>query len=489
MDTDVNLNSDLAPSFVRDQLDEILAHEIIELLDVDTSSAMMSVNLASLSCITLIVEREREIKQYAESPPERYTKDRFISELVDIGLEKDDVLLKTVDSVIKKGYVSQDSKGELKAEMPSFMMVGFLDNMFPGMPGMNLVAFVLQMNEEVNSGRKSLELAKSSFTATLKSRGVSVTEDKAEQKATEIISGTVATSSQAKEISKKLKTNNLNRLSKLIKKRKKRSIDSPQLKIKDLFDKGPSKEEIEAQKEELKKAEEAAAKAAELAEQLAQKEAAIKEAEDAAKEAARQLQEIEEREKQLEAAREEALKAEQKASELAEKEAMMAEREARLKAMEERLKQEEAEKKKKEEERQKIQQAEEEKEKKSKDDDDIESRIAALENELSMPCPLCRDGEVVSKTTEKGKAFFSCTRDDCRFVSWDKPYHFDCPLCKNPFLTETTASNGTKGLKCPRASCAYTQDNLIDPKQNMAQTAAAAAPKKKKKLVRRVKRR
>ncbi len=478
----------LTPSYVRDQLDEILAQEITALLDVDSNTAMMSFNLASISCITLIVEREREISHYADSPPERYSQNSFAKELADIGLEKDDSLDSALGAVLQKGYISEDSSNELKAEMPSFMMVGFLDNMFPGMQGMNLVAFVLQMNDEVNSGRKSLALAKDSFTSTLKSRGVSVTKDKAEKKASEIISGTIATSSQSKDISKKLKTNNLNRLTKLIKKRKKRSTGSPQLKIKDVFDKGPSKEELDAQKAEIVKAEEAAKQAAELAKQLAQKDEAIKEAEEAAKEAHRQLEEIEQREKQLQAVQQEALKTEEKASELAAKEAQMAEREAQLKAMEERLKNEEQEKLKKEEEL-RLQQEKEEKKSASKADDDIESQIAAFESELAMPCPLCKEGQVETKVTEKGKDFFSCNQEGCRFVSWDKPYHFDCPLCKNSFLTETTAPNGEKGLKCPRAACSYTQNNLFDPKQNMAQTAAAAAPKKKKKLVRRRKRR
>ena len=179
MNADAIRDDESSPSFVRDQLDEILAQEITALLDVDSSVAMMSFNLASISCITLIIEREREIKQYTDFPPERFTKETFLSELVDIGLEKDDSLKKTMDSVLTKGYISMDPAGELKAEMPAFMMVGFLDNMFPGMQGMNLVAFVLQMNDEVISGRKTLELAKNSFKSTLKSRGVTVSKEKA----------------------------------------------------------------------------------------------------------------------------------------------------------------------------------------------------------------------------------------------------------------------------------------------------------------------
>ena len=61
MATDTKQYRYLDPGFVRDQLDEILAQEITALLDIDSGSAMVSFNLASIACITLILEREREI--------------------------------------------------------------------------------------------------------------------------------------------------------------------------------------------------------------------------------------------------------------------------------------------------------------------------------------------------------------------------------------------------------------------------------------------
>ena len=489
MNADATKGEQLSPSYIRDQLDEILAQEITALLDVDSNTAMMSFNLASISCITLIIEREREIKQYADSPPERYTRQSFMSELTDIGLEKDAALQKTLESVIRKGYISIDPNEELQAEMPAFMMVGFLDNMFPGMQGMNLVAFVLQMNDEVNSGRKTLTLAQDSFKSTLKSRGVSVSKESAQEKASQMVSGNVATTTQSSGISRKLKKDNLNRLSKLIKKRKKRTAGSAgTLKIKDVFDKGPTKEEIAAQKAEIKKAEEDARKAAELASELADKDEKIREAQEAAKEAAKQLEALEQKERLLQDAQKEAALAKEKATELEAREKLMAQKEAQLKALEEKLKLEEEEKSKREEDaRQK--QLEEELKNTSQADDDIESQIAAFESELTMPCPLCKEGEIVSKTTEKGKDYYSCTQNECRFVSWDKPYHFECPLCKNSFLTESDTSNGGKGLKCPRAACSFTQNNLNDPKQNLAKAPTGKKKKKKKRVVRRRKRR
>jgi len=486
MKKELKSDQEISPLVVRTQLDEILAREITSFIDVDSDAAMMSFNLATISCITIIVEREREIRQFSDFPPERYQLENFASELVAIGLEKDDYLDTAISSSLKNGYISENESGEFKAEMPSFMMAGFLDSMFPGMQGMNLIAFVLQMNHEVNSGRKTLELAKQSFESALKSRGVSVSRDHAEQKASEMASGAQKSPAQAKEISiklKKLKQENIDRLSTLMKTRKKRSDEyREKVQIKDVFDKGPSKEEIAAQKAEQEKIEEKARQDAELERQLAEKDARIKQAEEAAAEnTAKQLRELEEKELALKAAQE-------KAEAFAVREAQMAQREARLKDLEDRIRQKEEEQARQEQETShKGAEVREEKEI-VLSEEDIASRIAEFESELAMPCPLCATGQIEEKTTEKGKLFFSCTKPDCRFVSWDKPYHFECPLCKNSFLIEIQAPGDEKGLKCPRAACSYTQNNLLDPKQNMASAVASQTPKKKKRVVRRKRR-
>lgn len=482
--------SDASQEYIRNQLDEILAREITGFIDVDSSAAMMTFNLATISCITIIVEREREIKQYTDFPPERYDKESFASELVDIGLEDDGYLDNAITASISSGYISNHENGELKAEMPSFMMAGFLDSMFPGMQGLNLIAFILQMHDEVNSGRKSLDLAKQSFESSLKSRGVAVTKDHAAKRASEMASGAQKTNSvQSHAISEQLKKKKLNRLSKLIKTRKKRPGEyQERVKVQDVFDKGPTKEEIEAEKQRIQQEEEAARKAAEIQKQLAEKDKKIKEAEETARDLARQVKSFKAKEEALTIASEEAKAAIEKAAELEAREAEMAEKEARLKEMEALLQKKEEEARLEEEARKKAEQ-EREAERQAKKDDDIESRIASFEQDLAMPCPICATGRVEEKTTEKGKAFFTCNQEDCRFVSWEKPYHFECPLCKNPFLTETDTPAGEKGLTCPRAACSYSQPNLMDPKQHMAASAEATAPKRKKKIVRRKKRR
>ncbi len=477
--------TETSADIVRQELDEILANEIRGFIDLDMDNTKMSFNLGTISCIIIIVEREREIKQYADSPPERFTRETFIEELVEIGLEQDNYLEIAVDFLMDNGYIGQDSNGGLQAELPSFMMVAFLDTMFPGMQGMNLLAFVLQINEEVNSGRKSLELAKESFKSTLKSRGVSVTQDQAQKLATDMVTGVQKRSGQSQKISQELKKHNFNRLANLMKTRKRSDTFTQQMLVQDVFDKGPSKEEIEAQEEAARKEAEIQRRFTELGQQIEEKDEKIQQTLLALEHAETQLEVLEQTRTDLAAAQEQISLLESKLTQIDEKDTQIKELEYRNRRLEEDLTA--------------IRQAAQEEAAKREqeaatavpaaiDDDDIESKIAQFEEELAIVCPLCNEGKLKSSTTEKGREYYSCSKPDCRFIAWDKPYHFACPLCKNPYLTETTSPEGEKGLKCPRASCSYTQNNLLDPGQSMAAASSssgeAAEPKKKKRLVR-----
>jgi DNA topoisomerase-1 len=64
-----------------------------------------------------------------------------------------------------------------------------------------------------------------------------------------------------------------------------------------------------------------------------------------------------------------------------------------------------------------------------------------------VACPVegC-GGEMIQKTTRRGRIFFSCSRyPKCDFAMWNKPVAVVCPKCGFPVLEE-----GKKGLQCPR---------------------------------------
>jgi len=89
------------------------------------------------------------------------------------------------------------------------------------------------------------------------------------------------------------------------------------------------------------------------------------------------------------------------------------------------------------------------------EDDEIDKKIAAFEDELSLLCPLCGKGRVEERTTTSGRKFYQCSLENCTFISWGKPIHTPCPICKNTFLVEVTDSSGNTMLKCPRATCGF----------------------------------
>ena len=92
-----------------------------------------------------------------------------------------------------------------------------------------------------------------------------------------------------------------------------------------------------------------------------------------------------------------------------------------------------------------------------KADDIIEKQISALEEDLAMQCPMCKNGKIQSEETMTGKFYYKCSNKDCNFISWGKPYHIVCPQCQNPFLVETSNRGGKPILKCPRVTCRYWQ--------------------------------
>ncbi|MBF0204015.1 MAG: DNA topoisomerase I [Desulfamplus sp.] len=494
------------PAFVRAQFDEILVREITSLIEIDSDIAMLTYNLSTISTIIIAVEREREIRNAKGLSIDRFAFNTLVDELVDLGLYQDDIMLKSVEAVITQGYLTQNSQGELKAEISAYTIVGFLDKIFPTIQGIQLIAFVMQMCDEVLSERKTLEYAKESFAQTLKKSGVSVTREKAEKQARELDLDN-SKSRQMKEVALKLKEANIKRLAQQRFKKKlqmNKEAGKPsfhfdggskldKVRITSVFDQGPSEETIEAEKkakeETERKYQETLLKAAQLEEQ--QKK--IKEAEMAAIEIERKAAEIAVKEQALREAEMAALKLEQQQAELRAKELEMAIREAELKLREEQLKaiaekevleknaqemaekirlQKESEERAAQEQKEKEGREKEQKEQREKQNhavgrqhipDDIESRIAAFEAELMPSCPVCHNGKIRKEKTETDKEYYICSDRSCRFVSWSMPYLFSCPLCKHSFLVEFKTPSGEIGLKCPIASCRFSQNHLSDP--------------------------
>jgi DNA topoisomerase-1 len=74
-----------------------------------------------------------------------------------------------------------------------------------------------------------------------------------------------------------------------------------------------------------------------------------------------------------------------------------------------------------------------------------------------VDCPECEDGEVIERTSKKGRTFYGCSNyPDCNFMSWNKPVKKPCPECGSLMVEKTTKAKG-KHYKCTNKECGHTE--------------------------------
>jgi DNA topoisomerase-1 len=67
---------------------------------------------------------------------------------------------------------------------------------------------------------------------------------------------------------------------------------------------------------------------------------------------------------------------------------------------------------------------------------------------IGVPCPTCKEGEVVERRSKKGRKFYGCERfPECDFVSWNKPTTQPCPEC-GAYMVEVGRGNTVKCSSC-----------------------------------------
>lgn len=455
---------------IMEELDNILESNFRKLDQINVLGKSLSLDMVTVAALHILTERESELEE-DNLKIKRYNRKSFLNDLTEIGLEIDDDLMQKIQAIVDNDFVNIDAEGGYHAELIARDFVANINKMFPGMPGMNLVAYVIQTLEEILSGRKDLDKGLEQFDKALVSRGRPLTfvhlrtERKTEkQKAEERIKQAIEReeSRKASDQLKKVYSEKIARLRQsLLKQAKdpmvvtKRAIGSEDITIKEI---SPHKVKEAQERERLER------------ERIEQERLE------------REREELQKQKDELERLARE--KEEQERQERERLEAERQERDAREREERERirLEQERLEKERLEQERQNREQS-------------VEDQIAAFEREQAVTCPLCHQGKILQEMTESSRTYFKCTNASCKFISWEKPHLFVCPQCRNPYLLEFRKADGALGLKCPLATCSYAQDGLGRPGEAVVPQSSTApmpdgqaAPPKKKRLVRRKRR-
>lgn len=455
---------------IRNQFDQTLKRHIEHLSGTSCGIGVLPLNCATISCLILLTERETEIESFGLNPSERYSQETFLDELAELCLEPDSDLKKKLQEMTQKGYIHVDDDGRFSPKKSTTSMVHLLDRIFPGMPGMNLVAYFVQTMDEVQSGRKDLEFAISQFDQTLQMKGVPLKRGNTRPGPYKAVKLAV----KRKAILKKLE---LPHISPSESKILSFSDHSGRKEIKEIHfgevlskpnESPESCPEIREKNKAQKPVMEGVAKREAPGEQN-EKKGANPEIEVSSGTLQQILSGL--GPEPLDSADEEAstditLK---DTPSVCEDDLIFSEHdeqeEGLLKHSENDLgrsksvKQEEA-----------LPPSEKisgtknvsNEHGQNTSDDIIENRIAAFEEDLAMQCPLCKSAKIYANETAMGKVYYKCSDRKCNFVSWGKPYHMACPQCNNPFLVEISDRHGKKTIKCPRATCRYRQKSPLE---------------------------
>jgi hypothetical protein len=453
---------------IRARFDETLGRHIERLIGTRYGIGSLPLNVTTIPCLILAVERETDIESASSAPPERYTEETFLNELAEFDLNPDEDLKASLQDIIQKGYIDASPDSSFFATKPAISMVQLLDRIFPKMPGVNLVAYLVQTMDEVLSGRKELETAISQFDQTLQMQGVPLSKQKTPAKPEQAPAKIFRyrqeqTKSRVYTTSPVLRGQDISRL------RVQSFFTRKEEPAEDIIDQ-PGDTEVQKLKESEKTTEPERKRVA---------------AEDA--------RSIDESLVPAQAAPEPSPKHETHEQDLPKKAAPVVDEPDRPAVTEEkkpgtesREMQDVSSVDKTESETEPVSEQDEA----AVADDIVEKHIAAFSEDLASACPVCRIGKIETKQTAKGKFFYTCSNSDCNLITWGKPHHIVCPRCKNPFLIETDDSAGKITLKCPRATCRYRQ-NLAGETENAVSTwhestkPSPPSPKPRRKVARR----
>jgi len=98
------------------------------------------------------------------------------------------------------------------------------------------------------------------------------------------------------------------------------------------------------------------------------------------------------------------------------------------------------------------------------------------QNYIGVPCPQCKDGELVEKKARRrGNLFYGCSNyPKCKFTSAYKPVAEKCPQCGSPYLLEKHLKAGSV-LMCPNNKRKAAEEEQPK-KKSRSKKAAAEEP-------------
>lgn len=425
---------------VRMHLDRLLGSELV--------AANFQMDMAAIACLVLLAEREVQT-EHASSHEGRFTHESLVKEISSLGFPTDGDLENTLEGLVRAGHVRIRKDGTIMAERPLLHASHLLDLVFPRMPGMNLVAYLVQTSEEVLSGRKDLTSGNRQLHQVLQMQGVPISRslDGPQHQTPAAPRPKPTAASKAPDVPGRKKTRERSSKQQTI-------LDRLRAAARSTGSRNPiSGSRIISSGKHLKQAEEVkhSEEVPPIPQAFVSSEEPGKRDEDKTEIPYKGVDITETSDLRL-----------PETSVLAEsqpyQEDIRPTEETQPLSISGREPEEDGTGDPISRERVEEALTAPEGEKGITADEHTERRVTGFEGDSTPACPLCGQGRIEPHETPTGKLFYKCSREGCYFISWGKPHNLPCPRCGNPFMVENREGSGRIFLKCPRATCGCKQN-------------------------------
>ena len=472
---------------LRECFDQVLERHMERLIGARCGIGGLPFNLVNISCIILLTEQMTEEMDTFSSAAERYTKTTLLGELAEMGITVDDDPESLLDDLIRKDYVEVDQEGVVSAKKPATSTERLLEQVFPNMPGMSLLASLAQTMDEARGGSKDLESSVRRFDQILKMQGLPLKIEKplagSDPKDSPLsLRQNVERNIPEPHVRSPMPTTPVRRakLSDIYVLRPEQRVPSPTLLTAETVQQ-PCEEESRWRQDP----EDSTGISGIPSEEPLLRDDATAWGQEVTIEG---QDELEEPELPVEATTDIRLAAETPTESTPDPISSLEslndglplqdlQEETSPLTVSPNVGDEE------------VQEAEKASSEGQNDfpspepdtppeDDEIEKRIAEFEGKLALQCPICKTGLVREEKTSAGKVYYKCVNTNCNFISWGRPFHIVCPRCENPFLVEVTKRDGSLFLKCPRATCAHWQAHPLGTNESPGEERPSTSPMK-----------
>lgn len=74
-------------------------------------------------------------------------------------------------------------------------------------------------------------------------------------------------------------------------------------------------------------------------------------------------------------------------------------------------------------------------------------------DKIGVPCPKCKEGQIVRRKTKRGRIFYGCNRyPDCDLALWNEPVNQTCPICGSIMVKKKLRNQG-EVIVCSNKDC------------------------------------